>query len=127
MIAPELLLSKGMVPWPAPVPVPGTSNTLKLPCLIEQEAVIHAVSVDVISRDRPRGVVAFREGALACPCARARNIERAEGALVRPHEAVKHTVCVDVDSFDLSVRSEAYAECAVAAARLCLRPGHRTS
>ena len=70
-----------------------------------------------LSRDRPRGVVAFREGALACPCARARGIVRGEGASGRPHEAVKHTVYVDVDSFDLPVRSEAYAECAVEAAR----------
>src|SRR5262249_46203131 len=79
--------------------------------------MIHEVSVDVLSRDRPHGVVAFREGALACSCARGRNIVRAEGALRRTHEAVKHTVYVYEDSFDLPGWSEAYAECAVAAAR----------
>ncbi len=79
--------------------------------------MIHEVSVDELSRDRPLGVVAFREGALACPCPRARDIVRGEGAIGSAHEAVKHTVYVDVDSFDLPVRSEAYAECAVEAAR----------
>src|SRR5262249_33301180 len=79
--------------------------------------MIHELSVDVLSRDRPHGVVTFREGALACACARGRNIVRAQGALHRPHEAVKHTVYVDEDSFDLPDWSEAYAECAVAAAR----------
>src|SRR5215831_17349565 len=33
VMAPGSLLPKGMVPWPGPVPVPGTSNTLKPPCI----------------------------------------------------------------------------------------------
>ena len=81
------------------------------------EGVIHEVSVDVLSRDRARGVVAFRKAALACSCARARNVVRGKCAIGRPHEAMKHTVYVDVDAFDFPVRSEAYAECAVEAAR----------
>src|SRR5215469_17953312 len=81
------------------------------------EGVIYRVSVDELPRDRAQGIVAFREGALACACARAWNIVCDEGAIGRADEAVKHTIYVDVDSFDLPVRSEPYAECAVEAAR----------
>src|SRR5262249_1221960 len=75
--------------------------------------MIYAAGVEVISHDRPLGVVAFREGTLACPCSRSRNIVRGESALFRSHETMKHTVYVDVDSFDPRVRSKTYAECTV--------------
>ena len=52
VIAPELLLAKGMVPWPAPGARAGNIEHAKAALLIAQEAVIHEVSVDVISRDR---------------------------------------------------------------------------
>src|SRR5262249_39416748 len=60
---------------------------------------------------------ALRESALACACARGRNIVCAEGALRRPNEAVKHAVWVDENSFDLPSWSDPYAECAVASTR----------
>jgi len=40
-----------------------------------------ASSVNVVSHDRPRRIVAFGDGALAGACARARSVERGEGAL----------------------------------------------
>src|SRR4029077_16944390 len=86
--------------------------------LIEQEAVINAASVEVISRDRPHGVVAFRECALARTCARGWNIECAVCTILKPREAVKHAIRVDEDSFDVPVRSDAHAECAVTVTRV---------
>ena len=56
----------------------------------------YVAPVNSLSGDRSWVVVVHRDGALACACARARNIERAEGALIRPHEGVIHEVSVDV-------------------------------
>ena len=53
-----------------------------------EEAVIHVACILVISRDRPCRVVAVGGGALAGACARAGSIERGDGAVVIPQEAV---------------------------------------
>ena len=60
----------------------------------------HVVPVNSVSRDRSWVAVVRGDGALACACARARNIGSAEDALIRPHEGVIHEVPVDVVSRD---------------------------
>ena len=67
-----------------------------------QEAVIHVVIVDGVSRDRPLRVDIPYEGALAGACARARSVERGDLAVVIAHEAVSHTVRVNVVSVNHS-------------------------
>ncbi len=65
-----------------------------------EEAVYYGAPVNSLSDDRSGVVVVHGDGALACACAHARNIERAEDALIRPYEGVIHEVSVDELSRD---------------------------
>jgi len=55
-----------------------------------EEAVYYSAPVYSLSDDRSGVVVVHGDGALACACAHARNIERAEDALIRPYKGVIH-------------------------------------
>src|SRR5437588_70241 len=65
-----------------------------------QEAVIHTTRVSVVSRTPRRWVVAKGERALAGACARARSIERRDGAVGGVHVPVGHIARVTVISRD---------------------------
>ncbi len=80
------------------------------------EAVCHIAPVNILSRDRSWVVVALGDGALACPCTRARNIEEPKVALVIEQEAVIHVASVDVISRDRSGVVGAFREGALACA-----------
>ena len=56
MISPNRSMPSGMVPWPEPVPASETLKVVMLPNATAQEAVIHAVRINVVSRDRPQVV-----------------------------------------------------------------------
>ena len=64
------------------------------------EAVHHIAPVNILSRDRSWVVVAQWDGALGCPCARARDVEHVKAALLIEQEAVIHEVSIDVISRD---------------------------
>ena len=66
---------------------------------------MYAACVKVGSRDRPRRV----DGAGAGICS-ARDIERGEGAVGSPQEAVNHAACVCVVSRDRARRVDAEGE-----------------
>jgi hypothetical protein len=70
--------------------------------------VIHVVIVDGVSRDRPLRVDCPYEGALAGACARARSVERGDGAVAIAHEAVSHTARVNVISVNHSRPNSLY-------------------
>ena len=78
------------VPWPEPVPAPGASNVVMVPSGARDEAMKHIAVVIVVSRDLPCRIDVIGEGALAKTRARARNIERRDGAVGSAHEAVDH-------------------------------------
>ena len=56
----------------------------------------HIAPVNILSRDRSWIVVIQGDGALACACAGARNIEHAKAALLIEHKPVIHVASVDV-------------------------------
>ena len=84
-----------------------------------EEAMYHVAPVNSLSRDCSWVVVVHGDGALACACARARNIEHAKAALLIPHEAVIHEVSIDVISRDRPHGVVAFGEGALA--RPCAR------
>src|ERR1700729_3686394 len=67
------------------------------PLWLSQVAVIHIVSVDVVSRNRIRRVIWPNECALAGCCARARSVEPDDAVRVGK-ETVIHAVRIDVIS-----------------------------
>src|SRR5439155_1510437 len=52
--------------------------------------MIHIARVNIDSGDRIHRIVAKRDSALAGTCARARNIERGDGAVLSTQDTVKH-------------------------------------
>ena len=87
----------------------------------DDEAVYHIATVNILSRDHSWVVVAQGDGALACACARTRNIEHAKAALLIEQEAVIHEVSVDVISRDRPHGVVAFREGALACACACAR------
>src|SRR6266480_1717185 len=71
-----------------------------------QETVIHIARVNIDSGDRIHRIVAKRDCALAGTCARARNIERDDGAVLSTHEAVIDIARVHVISRDHPGRAD---------------------
>ena len=53
-----------------------------------QETVSHIARVNIVSGDRTGRIVEERDGALARACARTRNIERGDGAILSTHKTV---------------------------------------
>ena len=68
--------------------------------------MIHIARVNIDSGDRIHRIVAKRDSALAGACARARNIERRDGAVLRTHEAVIDIARVQVISRDHPGRAD---------------------
>jgi len=69
--------------------------------------VKHIARIKVKSGDRAGGVGGDRLGALEWTCARTRNIDRGNSAVVSAHETVKHIARVRVPSRDYPVRVDA--------------------
>src|SRR6266851_5129061 len=67
-----------------------------------QEAVIHVVIVDELTRDRAPVVDCNREGAAGGDCACSRRIKLSDGAIAVTHEAVKHSVPINKKSRDIA-------------------------
>ena len=65
-----------------------------------QEPVTHIVRVNIVSGDRTSRIVAKGDRALERACARARNIERRNGALRSTDEAMNYIAGVEVLSRD---------------------------
>jgi len=87
--------------------------------------VIDTARVQILSRDSPRRVDVLGYGALAGASARARSVDRGNGAVRSAHETVIHVACVKVFSRDRSCRVDACGLSAPEGAR-CPRLEHRT-
>src|SRR5262249_59702130 len=74
------------------------------------ETVMHICIVNVPSRDRSIRIDSPREGTLVGACTRVRSIELSECAIPIQQKPVIHTVSVNEDSEDASVRSKAPAK-----------------
>src|SRR5690242_5888126 len=70
----------------------------------------HIARVNRLSDDRSGIAVTHGDGALACPCAHAGNIERADGALQIAQKAMIYAACVEVISHDRSLSVVAFRE-----------------
>src|SRR5262245_51006512 len=86
----------------------------------------HIASVNVVSRDRPLRVDVEAEdrgkGTLAGACARARCVERGEGAMRSPQEAMAHIARINIVSRDRACRVDAaVAESALEGSCACTR------
>lgn len=81
-----------------------------------QETVNHIARVNIDSGDRVHRVVAKRDSALARACARTRNIERGDGALLSTHEAMIDIARVYVISRDHPGRADVLGYGALAGA-----------
>ena len=84
----------------------------------------YIASVEVLSRDHPRRVDVLGYSALARTCARARSVERCDGAVRGAHEPVGYITRVNVRSLNRSSLVDAKRKSALAG-RLCPRPEHR--
>src|SRR4030095_8276696 len=81
-----------------------------------QETVTHIVRVNIVSGDHVDWIVAKRDRALERACARARNIERCDGALHSAYEAMNYITCVEVLSHHHSGRVDVLWYAALAGA-----------
>ncbi|PYV21601.1 MAG: hypothetical protein DMG27_20325 [Acidobacteria bacterium] len=93
MIAPFRLMLRATVPWLRPVPAPGASKVVK-----------------VVSRYCSFLVDAQREGALDQACAGARDVDRGDGPVGGPQEAVRRATRVNVGARDRSVLVDAHGD-----------------
>jgi hypothetical protein len=96
----------GSVPWPEPVPAPGTSNVVMAP-LGAHEAVTYRVCVHGHAHDGPHWVDASGERALAGAFTRARSIERGDGAVGSAHVPVKYVARINILSSNRTCRIDA--------------------
>src|SRR5262249_11499270 len=81
---------------------------------LHEEAVCHVGPGNRLSRTRSWVVVMQGNGALACACARARNIKSCDGAIRIAQEAVIREVSIDEISRDRPLGVVAFRESALA-------------
>src|SRR5213078_342276 len=110
--------SRQLRPTPS---LPGLRVIVRQSLGAAQETVIHIDRVNIDSGDRIHRIVAKRDSALAGTCARARNVERGDGAVRSTHEAVTYITRVNVVSLNRSCLVDAKGKGALERACACAR------